>query len=95
MILRMTKAELQSAPAFDTDRDAATTGLTTGNSDHKAPSSRAPAAEAVIAIWRSNERRSHVPHALPRFAARERGTSGRCSKRTTVRPQEAQCDRHE
>jgi hypothetical protein len=31
VILRMTKAELQAAPAFDTDRDSATTGTTTNN----------------------------------------------------------------
>jgi sporulation protein YlmC with PRC-barrel domain len=42
VILRMTKAELQSAPAFDTDRDAATTGTTTGTSNSSAPKSSAP-----------------------------------------------------
>ena len=31
VILRMTKAELQAAPAFDTDRDSTTTTGTTGN----------------------------------------------------------------
>jgi len=44
VILRMTKAELQAAPAFDTDRDAATTGSTTGTTTTMPP--KAPEAPA-------------------------------------------------
>jgi sporulation protein YlmC with PRC-barrel domain len=44
VILRMTKADLQAAPAFDTDRNAATTGTTTGTTTTMP--SKAPAAPA-------------------------------------------------
>jgi sporulation protein YlmC with PRC-barrel domain len=41
VILRMTKAELQAAPAFDTDRDASTTGSTTGTTAPTTPAAPA------------------------------------------------------
>ena len=44
VILRMTKAELQAAPAFDTDRDSTTTTGTTGNNATTRPA--APTAPA-------------------------------------------------
>jgi len=46
VILRMTKAELQAAPAFDTDRDAAATGTTTSTTGTTTTKPMTPAAPA-------------------------------------------------
>ena len=95
VILRMTKAELQAAPAFDTDRDSTTTTGTTGTMRPQGLQPRPHRRRSRKAISHQRRRANIVSRAFARFAAPgTRKALGRCQG-TDGQASGGRCDRHQ